>query len=67
VENLTQLTARPELAEDRLAWSSLEIAYDALSRVFAETGENEKADEARQSGKAIRNKTPEGRRYPWRE
>jgi len=67
VENLTQLTARPELAEDRLAWSSLEIAYDALSRVFAETGENEKAEEAKRSGKAIRSKTPEGRRYPWQE
>lgn len=67
VENLTQLTARPELAEDRLAWTSLEIAYDALARVFAETGENDKAKEAKRSGNAIRSKTPEGRRYPWEE
>ena len=67
VENLTELTTRPELAEDRLAWSSLGIAYDALSRVFAETGENEKAEEAKRSGKAIRSKMPEGRRDPWQE
>ena len=65
IENLTELTRRPELAEDRLAWSSLSVAYDALSHVLAEIGEHDKAEEAKKDQKAIRSMIPDGRRYNW--
>ena len=65
IDNLTELTTRPELAEDRLAWSSLPVAYDTLSRVLAQGGESQKAEEAKKSGAMIRSRTPDGRRYNW--
>jgi tetratricopeptide (TPR) repeat protein len=65
IENLSQLVALPELADDRLAWTSLPVAYDTLSRVLADVGDQEKAEEARQAGDKIRSTTPDGRRYPW--
>jgi len=67
IENLTDLTARPELAEDRLAWSSLPVAYDALSNVLAKIGEDEKAKKAKKDGEAVRSKMPDRRRHPWRQ
>jgi tetratricopeptide (TPR) repeat protein len=67
IENLTELMERPELAEDRLAWTSLPIAYDALSHVFAEIGENEMAEQAKKNGEAVRNRMPDRRRHPWRQ
>jgi hypothetical protein len=62
IANLTELTARPELRKDRLAWSSLPVAYEALSHALAEIGENEKAQEAKRSGRrfAARCPTAEG-------
>ncbi len=63
IENLTELTGRPELADDRLAWSSLPVAYEALSHVLGEIGEDEKAEQARKRAKAIRAKIPDGRSH----
>ena len=63
IENLTELTERPELAEDRLTWSSLQVAYETLSHVFAEIGENEKAEQAKRSGHAIATQMPNKRRH----
>jgi len=65
IENLTELTRQPELAGDRLAWSCLPVAYRALSRVLAQIGESEKAEQAKKIGKAIRSRTPDGRRLQW--
>lgn len=65
IDNLTELTTRPELAEDRLAWSSLPVAYDTLSRVLARLGESQKAEEAKNSAAMIRSNTPDGQRYTW--
>jgi len=65
IDNLTELTTRPELAEDRLAWSSLPVAYDTLAQVLARLGESQKAEEAKKSGAMIRSSTPDGRRYIW--
>ena len=65
IENLTGLIERPELAEDRLAWSSLPIAYDALSRALAELGETQEAQQAKQHGEAIGRRMPDGRKHPW--
>jgi len=66
IENLSELTTRPDLANDRLAWSSLPIAYDALGRLLGEMGEDEQAEEVNKRGQAIRSKMPDGRRAPWR-
>jgi tetratricopeptide (TPR) repeat protein len=41
IENLTELRSRPELAENRLAESSLTISQEALSHVLGEMGESE--------------------------
>ena len=43
---LAELTQRPELAKDRLARSTLPLAYETLSRALADLGEGPKADEA---------------------
>lgn len=53
VENLTELTSRPELAANQLAWSSLQDAYEALSRVYTKAGQAEKADEAKRGREAV--------------
>ena len=63
IENLAELTSKPDLAQERLAWSSQVVAYDALSHVLAEIGENEGAEEARRNGEAVRNKRLDRRRY----
>jgi hypothetical protein len=65
VENLGRLITLPELADDRLASSSLPDAYDALSRVLADAGETEQAEKARESRDKMRSTAPDGRRYPW--
>jgi serine/threonine protein kinase len=62
VENLAELTTKPALKEDRLAWSSLPVAYDALSRVLLKMGETAKAEEAEERGKAIGVRMPEARK-----
>ena len=67
IENLTQLTQSPELADDRLAWSSLQVAYEALSRVLAAIGEDEQAEQIHKKGEAIRRTTPDGRSDHWWE
>ena len=65
IENLSRLITRPELTEDRLAQSSLPVAYAALGRVLDELGETGKAEHARATGNTIRSSSPDGRRYPW--
>jgi tetratricopeptide (TPR) repeat protein len=67
IQNLNQLAERPELAKDRLAWSSLPLAYDVLRRVLAETGENDKAEEAKKKGEAIARRMPDERKHKWWE
>jgi len=44
VRNLTELAGRPELAEDRLATTSLHVAQAALGRARAETARNDKSE-----------------------
>jgi tetratricopeptide (TPR) repeat protein len=65
IENLTQLIALPELTEDRLAWTSLEAAYDVLGRVLDEAGEGERAEEAKERAEGMRVRIPSGRGNPW--
>jgi len=67
VENLTELTNRPELAEDRLAWSTLQDAYEVLSRVYAKAGQEEKAHEAKRGREAIRNRLSDIRKRQRRQ
>ncbi|MBC8875195.1 MAG: serine/threonine protein kinase [Planctomycetes bacterium] len=56
IDNLTELTKRPELAEDRLAWSSLQCAYEVLGPEYAKASQKEKAEEAQKTGEEIRNR-----------
>jgi len=67
IGNLTELMERPELVENRLAWSSLPVAYDALSQVLTEIGENDKAEQAKKNAEAVRSKIPDKRRHLWRQ
>lgn len=67
IGNLTELTAKPELAEDGLAWTSLSAAYRTLSHVFTKIGEKEKAEEARKDGAAIRKRMADAERHHWRQ
>ena len=46
-ENLAMLTAEPELSEDRLAWSSLPAAREALSLALAASEERKKLSSRR--------------------
>jgi len=61
IRNLTELTARPELAQDDLTWGSLAMAYEMLSGVLAENGQTEEATAAANRGRAIRTKLNAGR------
>jgi tetratricopeptide (TPR) repeat protein len=54
IANLAELTQRPELAGDRLAHSTLPVAYEALGDVLADLGETEEAAQARDRGRAMR-------------
>ena len=65
VENLSRLTSEPELADDRLAWSSLPAAYKTLSQVFTHADQPDKAEEAKQQAEAIPRTKPHGRRQYW--
>ena len=67
IDNLTELTNRPELTEDRLARSSLQCAYEVLSHAYAKTGQNDKAEEAQKTGEAIRNRLSDTRKRQRRE
>jgi tetratricopeptide (TPR) repeat protein len=67
VENLTELTKRPELAEDRLARSSLQEAYEVLSRAYAKIGRKEKAEEAKNTREALRNSMSDTRKRQRRQ
>jgi len=67
IRNLTKLTAKPELAEDGLAWSSLSAGYRTLSHILTELGENERAEEARKNGAAIHKRTVDRRRHHRRQ
>jgi eukaryotic-like serine/threonine-protein kinase len=67
VERLTELTARPELAQDGLAWRTLPVAYETLSLVQAELGEPEKAAEATRCAQAVRSQVRVGREHDWRQ
>ena len=66
VEQLTAMTARPELARDELAWSVFPVAYEALSKIHARAGNAERAREADERAQAIRSEHPIGRETPWR-
>jgi len=54
IDNLTELTRRPELAGDRLAWNALMAAYDTLSQLLSHSGEKDKAEQARTKADTIR-------------
>ena len=66
IDSLAELAATAELADDRLVWNSLPLAYDVLSHILAEMGEHEKAEEARENGATTRRKLPDGQRQYWR-
>lgn len=51
---LAELAGRPELADDRVAASSLPLAYDVLSRVLSELGRDEPAADARRNSLRLR-------------
>lgn len=67
IEKLTDLTTKPELTENRLAWTSLPVASDALSELLAEIGEEDKAKQAKEAGEALRRKMSDRRRHPRRQ
>jgi tetratricopeptide (TPR) repeat protein len=50
-DRLTGLTQQRELAKDRLARSTLPLAYETLSRVLADQGHREQADEAKRNAR----------------
>jgi len=66
ITNLTTLLQEPELNEDRLAWNSLPVAYDALSHVLSDLGDAQAAKNAKRSGEAIRNGMSNRIRLYWR-
>ena len=60
-----RLIALPELTEDRLAWTSLEAAYDVLGRVLDKAGEGERAEEAKERAEGMRVRIPASAGNPW--
>jgi len=67
IDSLTELTKRPELADDRLAWSSLQCAYEVLGPEYARAGQKEKAEEAQKTGEEIRNRMSDTRKRQRRQ
>lgn len=67
IAQVTELTERPELAQDGLALSALPAAYETLSLVRAELGEAERAGEAARVGQSLRSQLHAGRQAGWRQ
>ena len=65
IDVLSQMAETPELAGDRLVWSSLPEAYETLGSVYAQLGRDDQANQAGKTAAEIRKRAPEGPRNVW--
>jgi len=65
ITNLTELTGTPELADDRLAWHSLSLAYSSMGKVLDAMGEHEQSENMKQQALSTRSRMADLRTDCW--